>query len=394
MYQDLFQKDEYKGEFSVGLEKSNKLVIQTGSTNATPAPGDLNADRLTVGSVGTTLINRGAGNYTSIKPVFSQGLNLLGARRLNEFSSRQAQNTFSKFVYTASFKQALVKNYQASVKFNAQLASEKLTPQQQMYLGGIDSVRGYPSGDYLADNGFYTNWELLIPTPFVPDWFKVPYGERPIKDEITGVLFFDFGYGSKRGRIGGEQPIDRMASIGAGVRVRLLNQALLRLEWGVPLDPLVNRPITESGGNRPRLHFSVDFQDDWPEEVERFTRVYNDEYLNKSAWRIVNDQMKDPNSPLRKKIYENLALAGKAGEMGYPKEAKRYYSKVVALGNAAYRQVDAYLKENYKHVKELWAMKAEAKLLYNEGDYEKARSMLEKVKEDAKMSPLVIEFAK
>ncbi len=70
--------------------------------------------------------------------------------------------------------------------------------------------------------------EILIPTPFVPDWFKVPYGERPIKDEITGVVFFDCAIGAKRGKLGGEQPLDRMASIGAGVRVRLLNQALIR----------------------------------------------------------------------------------------------------------------------------------------------------------------------
>lgn len=385
VYQDLFQKDEYKGEFSAGLEKSNKRVVSG-------AGGDLNIDRLTIASVNTTLIARGQGNYTSIKPAFYQGLNMLGARRLNEFSSRQAQNTFSKFTYNASFKQALVKNYQASLKFNAQVASEKLTPQQEMYLGGIDSVRGYPSGDYLADSGLYTNWELLIPTPFVPDWFKVPYGERPIKDEITGVVFFDYGIGSKRGKIGTEQPFDRMASIGAGVRIRLLNQALLRLEWGVPLDPLVNRPITEGGGNRPRLHFSVDFQDDWPEEVERFTRVYNDEYLKKAAWAIVDSEMKKPDSPLWKMIRENLALAQKAEELGYPKEAKKYYAKAATLGNMAYRQVETYLKENYKRVWDLRKMGDEAKGLYREGNYEKAKEIWQKIKEDAKMNPLVMEI--
>jgi hemolysin activation/secretion protein len=393
MYQDLYQKDEYKGEFSAGLEKSMKRVVQGASVGLPPSPGVLNVDRLTVASVGTTLINRGAGNYTSVKPTLYQGLNMLGARRLNEFSSRQAQNTFSKLTYNASFRQALVKNYQASLKLTGQVASEKLTPQQELYLGGIDSVRGYPSGDYLADTGFYAQMELLVPTPFMPDWIKVPYGERPIKDEITGVLFFDCGFGSKRGMIQGEQTFDRMASIGAGVRVRLLNQALLRLEWGVPLDPLVNRPITEGGGNRPRLHFSVDFQDDWPEEVERFTKVYNEEYLKKSAWLIVDDEMKKPDSILRKMIRENLALAKKAEELGYPKEAKKYYARAATLGNTAYRQVEGYLKENYKRAQELRKASDEASGLYRDGNYERAKEIWLKIKEDAKMNPLVMEIS-
>jgi tetratricopeptide (TPR) repeat protein len=206
------------------------------------------------------------------------------------------------------------------------------------------------------------------------------------------VVFFDYGIGVKRGKIGYEQFMDRMASIGAGVRIRLLNQALLRLEWGIPLDPLVNRPITESGGNRPRLHFSIDFQDDWPEEVERFSIVYKDEYLRKSAWNIVDSEMKNPGSPLRKKIHENLALAQKAGEMGYPKEARKYYAKAAALGNTAYRQVETYLRENYKRMQDLRTAGEEASRLYKEGDYEKAKEIWQKIKEDAKMNPLVMEI--
>jgi tetratricopeptide (TPR) repeat protein len=386
VYQDLFQKDEYKGEISAGLEKSNKRVVSG-------AGGDLNVDRLTTATVGTTFIGRGAGSSASFRPSLSQGLNFLGARRKSEFSSRQAENTPTRINLSAAFKQALVKNYQASIKFTGQLASEKLTPQQELYLGGIDSVRGYPSGDYLADSGFYTNMELLVPTPFVPDWIKVPYGERPIKDEITGVLFFDYGIGSKRGMIQGEQSERRMASIGAGVRVRVLNQALLRLEWGIPLDPLVNRPLTECGGNRPRLHFSIDFQDDLPEEVERFTKVYNEEYLNKAAWAIVDGEMRKPDSPLRKKIRENLALGRKAEEMGYPKEARRYYAMASALGNNAYRQVETYLKENYKKMWDLRKTGEEASMLHREGNYEKAKEMWQKIKEDAVMKPLVMEIS-
>jgi hemolysin activation/secretion protein len=398
VYQDLFQKDEYKGEFSAGLEKSSKRVVAmssglpVGQFPAAGATGTLNSDRITTATVNTTLISRGAGSYVTFKPEFAQGLNMLGARRKNEYSSRQAENTPTRLNLTATYKKGLYKNYQASLKFRAQFASEKLTPQQQLYLGGIDSVRGYPSGDYMADTGFYSNIELLIPCNFLPEWFKVPYGERPIKDEITGVVFFDYGAGMKRGLIQGEVSNRRMAGLGAGLRIRVLNQALLRLEWGIPLDPVVNYPLTERGGNRPRLHFSIDFQDDWPEEVERFTKVYGDEYLKKCAWQILDDEMRNPESPLRKKIYENLALAEKAQEMGYPKEAKRYYAAAAALGNNVFRQVETYLKENHKHLQSLRAASDEASRLFREGEYEKSKEMWQKVIEDAKISPLKLEM--
>ena len=143
-------------------------------------------------------------------------------------------------------------------------------------MGGIDSVRGYPSGDYLADTGFAANFELIVPPFFMPDNWKVPYGERPLKDEIKGVFFFDYGYGTKRGMIPGERSERRMASVGAGLRIRLFNQADLRLEWGIPLDPLVNRRLTRDGGNRPWLHFSLNFQDNIPQEAARLLKMLGD----------------------------------------------------------------------------------------------------------------------
>jgi hemolysin activation/secretion protein len=400
LYQDIFKKDEYKGELSAGLEKSMKRVVAESSglppgLGVTPgSTGDLNVDRLTTGSLGLTLIGRGQGSSTSVKPEFYQGLNLLGARRKNEFSSRQAENTPSRFMYTATFKQALVKNFQASLKMKAQFASEKLTPQQEMYLGGIDSVRGYPSGDYLADSGVYANTELLIPAWFIPDWVRVPYGERPIKDEITGVLFFDYGYGRKRGQIEGEDTTRRMAGLGWGVRMRLINQALLRLEWGIPLDPVVNYPLTERGGNRPRLHLSIDFQDDWPEEVERFSKVYKEEYMSKSAWEIMNAEMRNPSSEFRRELCRYLELAKKAEEMGHAKEAGRYYKKALTMGRTAHKQVEIYLKENYRKIFGMRTASEEAKKLYEDGDYEKAKELWQKILDDGKIPPLKVEIAK
>lgn len=267
VYQDLYEKDNYKGDIYAGIDAKNKHVVSA------PLGGTLNVDKLRTVRLGMSLLDRDMNNITYIKPQLSQGLNFLGALRKNEFSSRGAGNTFTTFNLDSQFVHKFEKNIRGQIRFSGQAASEKLTPQEQMFLGGIDSVRGYPSGDYLADSGFASNFELLVPAFFLPGDLKIPYGERPLKDEINGIFFFDYGCGQKRGDIQGEQSSRRMASIGTGLRIRVLNQADLRLEWAVPLDPMVNRRLTEDGGNRPWLHFSVTFQDNLPQEAERLLKM-------------------------------------------------------------------------------------------------------------------------
>lgn len=267
VYQDLFQKDNYKGDVFAGIDAKNKHVVSA------PLGGTLNVDKLRILRTGISLVDRDADNVTYIRPEFSQGLSFLGALRKNEFSSRGAGNTFSTFSLDAQFIHKFRNNIRSQIRFSGQAASEKLTPQEELYMGGIDSVRGYPSGDYLADTGFASNFELLVPAFFLPDTVKMPYGERPLNEEITGIFFFDYGYGEKRGQIQGEQNLRRMASVGAGIRIRVLNQADLRLEWATPLDPLVNRRLTEDGGNRPWFHFSLNFQDNLPEEAARLMKL-------------------------------------------------------------------------------------------------------------------------
>lgn len=383
LYQDIFYKDEYRGEFSLGIDANNKRVVSG-------AGGTLNADRLRVLSAAISLTERNQGNTTTVKPAIYQGINGLGARRNSEFSSRDAGNVFTKAMLNVSMRQAFVKNFMASLKFTGQIASEKLMPQQELYLGGMDSVRGYPSGDYLADTGFYSQMELLVPAFFVPDEVRMPYGERPIKDEITGVAFFDCGYGYKRGEIEGEQTFRRMASLGLGVRAKVLNQATMRLEVGVPLNPVVDGPLTE--WDRSRIHFSVDFQDDLPEEMERFRKVYREEYIKEAAWRILNAEMQDRGSPLARAIYSNLYYAKSCYDTGKLEDAKKYYAAVANIANSVYRQTVIYLTENYNYADELRRENEAGSAYFRNGEIEKASEVWQRIVTEAKPKPLVLEF--
>ncbi|MGB2599189.1 MAG: ShlB/FhaC/HecB family hemolysin secretion/activation protein [Candidatus Omnitrophota bacterium] len=248
LHQDIFKKDEYLGEFSLGLDAKDKT--------STANTGTINRDRLRILRISTNLIHKFAGTVTYINPQFSQGLNLFGARRKSGFSSRSAENTFTKFNLGIRHRRALPLNLQVNLNLKYQFASERLTPLEQYSLGGLDSVRGYPSGDYLADNAVQTNVELLIPAFFIPEYLKLPKAERSLKDNITGVLFFDQGYGEKRGVLTTEKTRASLASVGAGLRMRLYNKAVLRLEWGFPVG---DKPLTETANSRFHISLNVEF---------------------------------------------------------------------------------------------------------------------------------------
>jgi len=250
LHQDIYEKDDYKADLYFGIDGRDKEVY----TNT----GLINKDRLRVLRIGTKAVLKGGRTTINITPEFSQGLNLFGARRKSDLSSRDAENTFSKFNLNFQCKHYLTSYIQFSVKSDFQLASEKLAPQEEFSFGGINSVRGYAYGDYYGDNAIQVNVELLVQPVFLPDSIKLPFSKTPLKENITGFISFDYGYGTKRGNIQGEKSKDTLASVGTGVRINLYDQIMLRLEGGFPIS-LGDKGITE--GARPRLHVTVEFED-------------------------------------------------------------------------------------------------------------------------------------
>lgn len=260
-YQDIFDKDKAYGDISLGLDGNDKNVY----TN----DGVLNKDRLRVLRMAANIYFQAFGGMNYIRPELSQGLNILGARS-GLFASRNAGNEFTKFKIDLTHRKTFVHNIQLVLKGSAQCAGEKLTPQEEFAMGGIDSVRGYPFGDYYADSAIQLNVELLVPPAFLPDTIRMPYARTPLKDNIQGLLFFDYAYGTRRGRIEGEKTRDRMASVGTGVRIRLYDQIYFRLEMGVPL-PFADVPMSESCP--ARVHISLDIDEQLHKEIARIEKM-------------------------------------------------------------------------------------------------------------------------
>lgn len=246
LHQDLFRKADYAGKVYAVFDSKDKQT----KTNT----GTLNRDRLRILRLGANFIERRQGRLTQIIPEISQGLNILGARKLNEYSSRGAKNIFSKFNLSLDHQQILFRGLNWSTRFKGQWASNKLAPQEGFFLGGIDSIRGYPSGDFTADNALQVNCELTTQAYFIPAGIPLPLTERSLRESINMLAFYDVGWGWKRSPDPTDEENAQMQSVGAGIRLLPVDNAVVRLEWGFPLG---DSTVTEEGHSR--FHFGIDF---------------------------------------------------------------------------------------------------------------------------------------
>ena len=395
LYQDYYHKNEYIGDFNIGIDFKDKAVKLTS--------GVLNKDRLRVLRIGSKLRVIAWGGVTYISPKFSQGLNILGARRKHRLSSRREssevndgiENTFSKFNLDVQHKRRLpFYNLQLSVDFKSQISDRKLASQEQFGLGGINSIRGYPSGDFSADDAFATSVEIMIPSFFIPPEFKLPYGERPIRDDITGIIFMDYGHGERKGVLdativsGSDRRIVDFSSIGAGIRIRLLNQALMRIEWGYPIGG--DRAKSETAPSR--LHFSIDFEDSLPREIARFQQEYFEEKVKAMAWEIVDRELQKEDSIFRKAIEEHLASAKRAEDSGDLEAAKEHYEKIRDIGESLYKQAEEYVFASYAKERDLREKHDQAKKYFTQGKLSKAKKLWQSIINESKPDPLVLTY--
>jgi len=382
LYQDLYKKDEYLGEAYFGFDLKDKTI-------KTNTAGTYKRDRLRIARLGGKFIKKGFGSTTYIKPEISQGVDILGSRPEHPLSSRNAKSDFTKFNLKVNHKRQLpFLDLQANIKVTGQMASTKLTPQEQYFLGGMDSVRGFPSGDYLADDAVQANLELLIPPFFIPRKLKLPYDEKPFKDDTTGLVFFDYGRGHKRSPDEDtEKRIVHLRSVGLGLRTRLFDQALLRLEWGFPV---AHETITESGDSR--FHFSLDFEDRLPEEIERIQRLKEESKIARWAWQFLDEEFKKPKSLLREKLYSYFTSAQHSYSQGDSEEARSYYEKVIQAKESVYQQAKDYVKNCLEHQRELREYSKVALQLYREGQPERAKEIWEKIVIEAKIKPFILEL--
>ncbi len=381
--QDIYQKDEYHGEVSVGVDANDK------TSKSLATVGTMSRERLRILRFKSTLLHRFPGAITSVTPQLSQGLNWLGARRKNAFSSREATNTLTKFNFDIRHRRQFPMDLQAVFNLRSQWAGEKLASQEQFGMGGINSVRGYPSQDYMADTGIVTNFELIFPSFWIPEEWKIPYESKTLRDSVAAFAFFDWGWGKKRGDIQGERHLNYMAGAGLGLRIKMFNQASLQLAWGFPL-PFADKPLTESASSR--FHISLDFEDQFYDEFQRIAKISEDERMNRLSMKLLDAELNRQGSPLRTKVYGTMLMALKAEEHGDLVSASSYYAELLRIGRNIENQALDYVVKSFENEKSLREMNKKANKAYKTGNIMVAKSLWEELILQANIQPLILDL--
>jgi len=104
---------------------------------------------------------------------------------------------------------------------------------EQVQIGGMSTVRGYPEGRQIGDRGYAATAELQYPPPFP----HTPFWGKPLGECIRGVVFFDHGavYDSFRSAARPAGDDRYLTSTGLGLLIKLPRSVAARLDFGAPL---------------------------------------------------------------------------------------------------------------------------------------------------------------
>ena len=196
------------------------------------------------------------GGPVSFTPRFFYGLKnfLDGTGRNNRLASRSGAggcplNKYEQFIRRM---QRMAFDTYLLIRSQFQAASRSLPSSELFQLGGANSIRGYPEGDYLADIGGSLNLDWVFPMYLIPENWKLAGADLPLRRQIEPVVFLDMGGGKLKKVLPGERQDKFLVGIGGGLRFSFKRNFSLRLEWARHLG---DRPTGGSGPSTFHLTF-------------------------------------------------------------------------------------------------------------------------------------------
>jgi hemolysin activation/secretion protein len=183
------------------------------------------------------------GGQTTFSPKVSFGTaDFLGASCRNHPSAgRQGTGGFFfKYEHNLNRIQKIpILGSYLSIRSQIQAASHALASSEQLQLGGANSVRGYPEGDYLADDGGILN----------VDWVF------PLNKQAEFALFVDLGGGKLKKITPGDRRSKFLVGVGGGIRFHVERNFFLKLDWAAAVG---DRPA--GGGGPSSLDIALQFE--------------------------------------------------------------------------------------------------------------------------------------
>lgn len=115
-----------------------------------------------------------------------------------------------------------------------QYSPNKLPLAEQIYIGGVDTVRGFPSARGLGDYGYFLNLEWRVPLFGLANR-QVPFSKRLWKDFLQIIGFLDNGITYLHGFPPTETHRVQMTSAGPGLRLKGPYNLSVNFDIGFPL---------------------------------------------------------------------------------------------------------------------------------------------------------------
>lgn len=123
--------------------------------------------------------------------------------------------------------QVLPENFTLLAHVDGQWANEPLIVSEQIYAGGLDTVRGYIQNETLGDIGVRTRLEAQTPSQFFH--FDRPYAPR-VKADVKIAVFYDTAFLWVLRPTPGQTPKFQLEGAGLGLRLGLSEIIQLQLD--------------------------------------------------------------------------------------------------------------------------------------------------------------------
>lgn len=236
---ELALEEDFQSNFDLGIDIKSIHKKMDGAQTTD--------DQLRIPYFGFNLIKSDSFGQTTFSPRFNFSTeHFLGASSRNHPSaSREGTGGyFFKYEQSLNRLQRMPGDSYLSIRSQFQVPSRTLPSSEQFQLGGANSIRGYPEGDYLCDIGGSLNVDWVMPMYLIPKGWKLRGSDQPLRHQIEPVLFVDLGGGALKKVISGERKDKFLAGIGCGMRLHFNNSFSVRLDWAIPVG---DRPISGSG---------------------------------------------------------------------------------------------------------------------------------------------------
>jgi len=245
----LIQRSQWELQSSFGLDLSR---VRTRQDEVITSKDDLRVLRM-----GSEWLGQDRWGRSWLSPELRVGLgNFLGGSHGEDLAASRsgAGGSFVRFEAHAIRVQQGPWGTSVIGRAGGQLTSDRLVPAEQFRIGGLESVRGYAEGEYLADTGFTLSVEGRVPVgTYLPEFPNEALAIGRARRSFLALGFWDYGEGFLRGPRAGEDADARLVGTGFGFQLRPTTESLLRLDLGWPVgDP-------DADKDHPHIHLLGQF---------------------------------------------------------------------------------------------------------------------------------------